>query len=745
MLPRSSRFVNGVIREMARSESPMTARAGASALGFLTSGAVLAARVHGPTRTAGSALRAAPRRVTAQTRTALHPIRCCASTPGGAPAQDGDDGDKAREKRLDAAFAAFDDIVETGFGSSFDEDESMMSPRERRALKQERERAFRKQELERRLDALTALPDDLVVKQYVDKCPGCGSRLQSENERLPGFLPMEIREQRAMKIMRGEAVKSTTAPEAGMEANGDASSNGRVFPDTSTVGSNDPVQDNTAQSELVGDGFTATDAESKKTLDAAGIRELQALLKGDGIDVLSMRKESMEPKSEEDKAAEAVCQRCYRLSHYGAIDPELRVQSPRRMLEKRTDEKEKRDRNEQPAKRHDPPGKRVLTPATFRKNLEQLQSKSAVVIYLVDVFDFHGTFLPGLRDLVGNRCPIILAVNKVDLLPERYKPDRVERWITQETKTFGLTDVDSVHFISSKRGTGLRTLLADALTLARKRRADIYVVGAANVGKSSFINQLMERRLKKSGKSKDEAPKKRHKRRTGALTTSVIPGTTLDVIRIPLHQTVSLYDTPGIIVKHQLTNSLDAEELRAVLPTKAVEKATLRLGEGKALFLGALARIDIVEGRPFFFTTFVSSDVKVHPGRSEEAEEFTRKHVGELLTPPFSATRLEELGEWSSKSFTAHGAGWERACIDIVLSGLGWVSLTGVGPIRVKISAPRGVGVFTREPLMPFEVRSTGVGKYTGTRTVNTRELAQAERRRKARRYAAEDADYFAM
>jgi hypothetical protein len=127
----------------------------------------------------------------------------------------------------------------------------------------------------------------------------------------------------------------------------------------------------------------------------------------------------------------------------------------------------------------------------------------------------------------------------------------------------------------------------------------------------------------------------------------------------------------------------------------------------------------------------------------EDADEFTRRHIGEFLTPPFDVDRLDELGEWASKSFTAEGAGWKMACVDIVLSGLGWVSLTGAGSIRVRIWTPRGVGVFTREALMPFEVRTSGVSRYTGTNAVNVREASKTARKRKARRFLNEEKQTF--
>lgn len=40
---------------------------------------------------------------------------------------------------------------------------------------------------------------------------------------------------------------------------------------------------------------------------------------------------------------------------------------------------------------------------------------------------------------------------------------------------------------------------------------------------------------------------------------------------------------------------------------------TFRLGEGKVVLLGGLARVEVVTGRPFLLTFFVSNDVRLHP------------------------------------------------------------------------------------------------------------------------------------
>jgi ribosome biogenesis GTPase A len=41
-----------------------------------------------------------------------------------------------------------------------------------------------------------------------------------------------------------------------------------------------------------------------------------------------------------------------------------------------------------------------------------------------------------------------------------------------------------------------------------------------------------------------------------------VPGTTLDFLRIDLGDNACLYDTPGLILPHQLTSRLNPEELK---------------------------------------------------------------------------------------------------------------------------------------------------------------------------------------
>ena len=66
------------------------------------------------------------------------------------------------------------------------------------------------------------------------------------------------------------------------------------------------------------------------------------------------------------------------------------------------------------------------------------------------------------------------------------------------------------------------------------------------------------------------------------------------------------------------------------MPSRRVDHVTLRLGEGKSVLLGGLARLEVVEGRPFFFTFFLAPGVSIHatPAMGPDADAFVRKHVG---------------------------------------------------------------------------------------------------------------------
>ena len=61
------------------------------------------------------------------------------------------------------------------------------------------------------------------------------------------------------------------------------------------------------------------------------------------------------------------------------------------------------------------------------------------------------------------------------------------------------------------------------------------------------------------------------------------------------------------------------------------------------------------------------------------------------------------------------GEGWVKSSTDIVIAGLGWVTITGSGSCTVRVRVPRGVDVALRPALLPYE-SSHSTASFTGSR-----------------------------
>lgn len=332
-----------------------------------------------------------------------------------------------------------------------------------------------------------------------------------------------------------------------------------------------------------------------------------------------------------------ICQRCFRLKNYNEIQPVS------------------------------------LTDDDFLRILNGLGTQDGLIVKIVDIFDFNGSWLPGLHRFVGNN-PVLLVANKVDLLPKSVKHNKVINWLKREAKKLGMQPVD-VMLVSAHKGIGMPKVV-EAIEKYRNGK-DVYVVGCTNVGKSTFINRII-------------------KQATGEgeiITTSHFPGTTLDMIEIPLEDGAALYDTPGIINHHQMAHYLDASELKYIMPKKEIKPKVYQQNAGQTLFIGALARFDFIKGDRSAFTVHIANDLPIHRTKLEKADDLYKTHRGELLAPP-SAKFIDQLPELVRHEFSI-----KEAKTDVVFSGLGWITVQHSNVV-VAAYAPKGVEVFIRPSLI---------------------------------------------
>ncbi|AKG33906.1 ribosome biogenesis GTPase YqeH [Paenibacillus durus] len=311
----------------------------------------------------------------------------------------------------------------------------------------------------------------------------------------------------------------------------------------------------------------------------------------------------------------------------------------------------------------------------FLRLLSGIGEKNALVVHIVDLFDFEGSLISGLQRFVGSN-PVILAVNKCDLLPKVTNWNKLRNWVQQRSKELGLRTAEIV-LCSAKRGQGFDRLL-DSVSSLRGQR-DVYVVGATNVGKSTLINRLIS----------DYSDLEQE------LTTSRYPGTTLDSVKIPLDDGHFIIDTPGIVYPWRYSELVERQDLDAVMPAKPLKPAVYQLNAGQTLFFGGLGRFDFVQGEHQSFTCFISGSLKIHRTKLERADDLYRDHRGEMLSPPASGD-VDKLPAWQRHEFRiARGS---RS--DVFISGLGWVKMNGTEGAVVAVHVPRGVKVLVRPSLI---------------------------------------------
>jgi 30S ribosome assembly GTPase len=154
-------------------------------------------------------------------------------------------------------------------------------------------------------------------------------------------------------------------------------------------------------------------------------------------------------------------------------------------------------------------------------------------------------------------------------------------------------------------------LLADLMQKGAANGNKIHVMGAANVGKSSFINRLLDTANEQQGaRGGGRGKNGKHKSKPGQksassgpmATVSPLPGTTLNFLKIKLPNGITMVDTPGLLQRGQLTSKLTTEELKQVIPSSQIQPSTLRVTEGKCVLLGGLAKVELLEVQSYWRT-----------------------------------------------------------------------------------------------------------------------------------------------
>uniref|UniRef100_A0A7E4VWA4 G domain-containing protein n=1 Tax=Panagrellus redivivus TaxID=6233 RepID=A0A7E4VWA4_PANRE len=160
--------------------------------------------------------------------------------------------------------------------------------------------------------------------------------------------------------------------------------------------------------------------------------------------------------------------------------------------------------------------------------------QEALVLLIVDMTDIQGSIYRQLPGIIGDSKPMIVIGNKVDLLPPDAHPGYLKRFRTALNDALnesGLSqrfNVMHTALVSAKTGYGIEDLITKIylnwINPKGALRNDMYLIGCTNAGKSTLFNAFLQSDLCKV-RALDLVER---------VTTSVWPGTTLNLLKFPL-------------------------------------------------------------------------------------------------------------------------------------------------------------------------------------------------------------------
>lgn len=335
-----------------------------------------------------------------------------------------------------------------------------------------------------------------------------------------------------------------------------------------------------------------------------------------------------------------ICRRCFRLRHYGDA------------------------------------GGGPPSLAAIREAVGRAVRAADCLLLVTDAFDFEASIAAPIGDLV--RPPLVVAVNKVDLLPVRTPLPEVRRWAEQRLAAAGLPRAE-VHLISARTGSGTRALWERLGE--RVGRGRVAVLGATNVGKSALLAHWS--RVLGQG-----APEP---------TVSPVPGTTLSLLRLRLTpEGFTLLDTPGIPPQGRLSDRLCPDCARRVVPDRRLQGRLWTVKPGQALLLGGFAAVEVRGPVPHgsVLIAYGAQGLPLHRTRAERVPDLLRKPPRPLSEAPCSRcrARLAAEGVVEHAVLLAHAQ-------DLVIHGLGWLTLRG-GPVTLSVRVPGDTRLTIRSNLL---------------------------------------------
>lgn len=217
----------------------------------------------------------------------------------------------------------------------------------------------------------------------------------------------------------------------------------------------------------------------------------------------------------------------------------------------------------------------------FLSMIKNIRNSQCGIIYLIDLLNLSNINKEYISYLEKDD---IILLTKKDILPKSVKDKKIIKYFKENFKT-----KSNVAVISSVKKYNIDLLFKQL----DKNPKTYYVVGQTNSGKSTFINALVS----SIGRS-------------GNITTSVLPNTTTEYIKIQINNKLSIIDTPGFIEKNSIYNYITIDKIKEIIPKKEIKPKILQTKSGFTVIVSDLLRIDNVGKDKISLIFYMNNNMK---------------------------------------------------------------------------------------------------------------------------------------
>src|SRR5574344_365593 len=249
--------------------------------------------------------------------------------------------------------------------------------------------------------------------------------------------------------------------------------------------------------------------------------------------------------------------------------------------------------------------------------LADAKASDALIVYVVDLFSFECSFSSQVNDLIRS-LPLVILANKRDLMPQEAKDEDLREYVAHRFRASGLpAQKDDVLLLSLSSLSD--TSKAAELIDGKRRRHDVYIIGATGAGKTLFLSSFLHDYQNKSSRS---------------IVTGEDPSNNLRVMQIPLDSSSMIYDTPGTGIGNSLLSKADLSHI--LLPVGSLEGRNFIMEEGASLWIGGLARLDLLKGVGKTSVRAYCAEAveikRIHPSKKME-EDYKKSLEKKMLSP----------------------------------------------------------------------------------------------------------------